>query len=187
MIDIIPRISKQLLDACNSKYFPRYLPLHLFLAQTGQCCFLKLRAGLSIYISLYFPPRKQENYIVPYCKKSGFFFTLFQWCMLSIFPRHSMCCCRSTTRSFWEWCNFSRGPYFPPRKILPYFSYQNLLHVIAKINFQNLKFVKCIEAKENTKTRTNMLNQSVIVGIHTVHAESTVLHQKRWKIRISIF
>ena len=61
------------------------------------------------------------------------------------------------------------------------------VQVIAKINFQNLKFVKCIEAKENTKTRTNMLNQSVIVGIHTVHAESTVLHQKRWKIRISIF
>ena len=83
-IDIIPRISKQLLDACSSKYFPRYLPLHLFLAQTGQCCFLKLRAGLSIYISLYFPPRKQENYIVPYVKKVPFFYIVFSDVFVSV-------------------------------------------------------------------------------------------------------
>ena len=84
-IDIIPRISKQLLDACSSKYFPRYLPLHLFLAQTGQCCFLKLRAGLSIYISLYFPPRKQENYIVPYVKKVPFFYIVFSGVFVRVY------------------------------------------------------------------------------------------------------
>ena len=171
--------------------FSKISSITFIFSSNGTMLFPEIKSRLKyIYLPL-FPPQEAGKLHSTVRKKSAFFFTLFLGCicecMLSIFPRHSMCCCRSTTRSFWEWCNFSRGPYFPPRKILPYFSYQNLLHVIAKINFQNLKFVKCIEAKENTKTRTNMLNQSVIVGIHTVHAESTVLHQKRWKIRISIF